>query len=61
MAKKPVPTHTWEITRIKGTPAVVLGRVEDEPDAESAIKAAIKKFEITDPAQQARLAARRVK
>jgi hypothetical protein len=61
MAKKP-PTrmHTWAIVRIKGTPAVPLGHVEAR-DAESAILEAIKKFEITDPAQQERLVARPVK
>ena len=64
MAKKPprtrTPTRTWAISRIKGTPAAVLGHVE-APDADSAIKEAIKKFEITDPEQQQRLAARPVK
>ena len=64
MAKKPprtrTHTRTWAISRIKGTPAVVLGHVE-AADADSAIKEAIKKFEITDPVQQQRLAARPVK
>ena len=61
MAKKP-PTRmrTWEIVRIKGTPAAILGRVE-ATDAESAIKEWIEKFEITDPEQQKRLVARPVK
>jgi len=59
MAKKPPRTRTWAISRIKGTPAAVLGHVE-APDAESAIKAAIEKFAITDPEQQKRLAARPV-
>ena len=64
MAKKPprtrTHTRTWAISRIKGTPAAVLGHVE-APDADGAIKEAIKKFEITDPVQQQRLAARPVK
>jgi hypothetical protein len=57
MAKK---LHTWAISRIKGTPAVTIGHVE-APDAESAIKEAIKKFDITDREQQERLAARPIK
>ena len=51
MAKKPAHSRTWAISRIKGTPAVVLGHVEARA-AESAIKAAIEKFEITDLEQQ---------
>jgi hypothetical protein len=42
MAKKPATTttHTWAISRTKGTPAVEIGWV-DAPDAETAIKEAI--------------------
>jgi hypothetical protein len=36
------------MSRIKGTPAAILGRIE-APDAESAVKEWIEKFEITDP------------
>jgi hypothetical protein len=54
VAKKPAPKlHTWAISRIKGTPAVEIGRVE-APDAESAIKEAIRHFNITDLVQQKR-------
>jgi hypothetical protein len=60
MAKKPPRTRAWAISRIKGTPAAVLGHV-DARDADSAIKEAIKKFEVIDPEQQQRLAARPVK
>jgi len=60
MAKKPPRTRTWVVSRIKGTPAAVLGHVE-APDAESATKTAIEKFEITDSEQQKRLAVRPVK
>jgi len=60
MAKKPRQTRSWLVTRIKGTPAAVVGYVE-AADADSAIKAAIERFEITDPEQQRRLAARPVK
>jgi hypothetical protein len=51
---------TWAISHIKGTPALPIAHIE-APDAESAIKEAIKKFGITDPDQQAQLAARRTK
>ena len=46
--KKPAQMRTWEISRIKGTPAAILGRI-NAPDAESAVKEWIEKFEITDP------------
>jgi len=60
MAKKPAPERVWEISRIKGTPAAILGRIE-APDAESAIKKWIETYDITDPQQQQRLVARLVK
>jgi hypothetical protein len=60
MAKKPPRTRTWLVVRIKGTPAATVGHV-DAPDAETAIKVAIKQFGITGPEQQKRLAARPVK
>jgi hypothetical protein len=47
MAKEPKKLATWAISRIKGTPAVEIGRVE-AADAESAIKEAIRQFNITD-------------
>jgi 1,2-phenylacetyl-CoA epoxidase PaaB subunit len=50
----------WKIFRIKGTPAAEIGSVE-APDAATAIKVAIEKFEITDPVKQQRLVARRIK
>jgi len=59
MAKKPAE-HVWEISRIKGTPAAILGRIE-APDAETAIKKWIETYDITDPEQQRRLVARPVK
>ena len=60
MAKKPSRTRTCAISRIKGTPAAVLGRIKAR-DAESAVKEWIEKFDITDPEQQQRLVARPVK
>ena len=52
--------RTWEISRIKSTPAAILGRIR-APDAESAVKEWIEKFDITDREQQQRLVARPVK
>jgi hypothetical protein len=60
MAKGVRQPTMWAISHIKSTPALPIGHIE-APDAESAIKEAIKKFGITDPDQQARLAARRTK
>jgi hypothetical protein len=60
MAKKPARERVWEISRIKGTPAAILGRI-NAPDAETAVKEWIEKFGITDPEQQERLVARSVK
>jgi hypothetical protein len=42
--------------RLKKTPAAEIGTVQAR-DAASAIQEAIKKYEITDPVKQARLAA----
>jgi hypothetical protein len=49
----------WRITRIRSTPAADIVIVK-APDAESAIKEAIRLYGITDVEQQKRLAARRV-
>jgi hypothetical protein len=51
---------TWEISRIKATPAAILGRI-NAPDAETAVKEWIEKFGITDREQQQRLMARPLK
>jgi hypothetical protein len=60
MAKKPAEQPVWEISRIKGTPASVLGRIA-APTAEKAIEDWAEKFGITNEEQKSRLAARRVK
>ena len=52
--------YEWRITRIRGTPAAFIGYVE-APDAEQAIQAAISRYEISSPHEQARLAAQRVR
>jgi hypothetical protein len=51
--------HRWRITRIKASPAVMIGYVE-APDQERAIRAAIREFGITDPEHQKRLVAQRI-
>jgi hypothetical protein len=61
MAKRPsTKIYEWRITRIRSTPAALIGHVE-APDAEQAIKEAIRQFGITDREQQKRLAAQLVK
>jgi hypothetical protein len=50
----------WEISRIKGTPAAVLGRIS-APTAELAIEKWADAYCITDENQKSRLAARPVK
>jgi hypothetical protein len=51
--------YYWRISRIKGTPAADIGRVE-AANADEAIDIAIKEYGITDLHQQSRLVARRV-
>ena len=50
----------WRITRIRATPARLIGYVQ-APDAEQAVKEAIARYGIDNPQEQARLAAQRVK
>ena len=49
-------TVRWRITRIRGNRADRLGTVEAATPA-AAVKAAIKRFQITDPQEQKRLGA----
>jgi len=61
MPKRPATKlYEWRIIRIKASPAAVIGHVQ-APDAEQAIKEAIREFGITDPEHQKRLAAQPVK
>jgi predicted chitinase len=62
MSKRPPRSRLfeWRITRIRSTPAAFVGYVK-APDAEQAIQAAISEYDITNPHQQARLAAQRAR
>jgi len=51
--------YRWRIARIRGTPAEIIGHVE-APDADAAIKEAIREYGITDPEKQKRLIAQRM-
>jgi hypothetical protein len=55
MAKK---EYSWNIYRLRGTPAAFIGTV-DAPDETTAVKKAIEEFAITDAEQQKRLIAQR--
>jgi hypothetical protein len=56
-AKPKLVAAVWQISRV-AKKAIYLGQVK-AGDAETAIRAAIKKFDV-DPEHQARLAARRI-
>jgi hypothetical protein len=58
--RNPQKLYEWRIARIRSTPAALIGHVE-AADAEQAIKEAISKYAITNPQEQDRLAAQRVK
>jgi hypothetical protein len=45
----------WRITRLKASPAALIGYVE-APDPDTAIRTAIREFAITNPEHQKRLA-----
>jgi hypothetical protein len=47
---------SWRITRIRGSRADRIGVIQ-APDPQTAIKLAIKKYDITDPTEQKRIAA----
>jgi hypothetical protein len=58
--KKPTRERVWEISKITGTPAKLLGRIS-APTAERAVEEWAGKFGITDEHQKSRLVARPVK
>jgi hypothetical protein len=51
-------THSWAVYHIKKTPAKFVGFVNDQPDAESAIRQAIKEYDVA-PNERGRLMAQR--
>jgi hypothetical protein len=50
--------YSWNVTRIRGTPAQFIG-VVNAPDKDTAIKRAIEQFKITNPEHRKRLMAQR--
>jgi hypothetical protein len=60
MAKRPKKPelHSWAIYRFTGTPAKLVGIIDNQPDADAAIKQAIEEFGI-DPRFRSRLVAQR--
>ncbi len=55
--RKPARSPTWEIRRLRATPAAFIGLV-DAPDETSAVKAAIKQFAIRPQDQKHLIAVR---
>ena len=60
VAKQPTKQqlHSWAVYHLKGTPARLVGIVDAQPDAESAINAAIEEYKVP-PNERGRLMARR--
>jgi 1,2-phenylacetyl-CoA epoxidase PaaB subunit len=61
MSKKIVPKqelYSWDIFRLRGTPAAFVGSVE-APDEQAAVKKAIDEYQITNPEHRRRLVAQR--
>jgi hypothetical protein len=59
MPKKAVPNkelYSWDIFRLRGTPAAFIDSVE-APDEQTAVKKATDEYQITNPEQQKRLIA----
>jgi len=47
MAKKPTKqNHSWAVYYLKGTPAKLVGMVDDQPDEAAPIKQAIKEYDV---------------
>jgi hypothetical protein len=60
MAKQPTKQHlhSWAVYHIKGTPAKLVGIIDEAPDAETAIARAIEEYNVP-PNERGRLTAQR--
>jgi hypothetical protein len=62
MAKRPTKqeNHSWAVNHVKGTPAKLVGIVDDAPDEASAIKKAIEEYGVPENQRERSVAQRRV-